>query len=184
MILPYMEGGNIYNSVATNSWDVGPYVVKSYISPGDPTAPSSGLQNGNRGATSYAGNFYVFGDINGHDSGSGSSQAAIPRSFPDGQSDTIVFAEWYTACGTGNGNSRIWSEDGQGSWGGDWDEPSFYFTGGFRPPHQLCGRIDLSAAAVPAGRVGVQRRRCSRRPTPAASWWAWATAACASSARA
>ncbi len=134
MILPYMEGGNIYNSIATNSWDSGPYVVKSYISPGDPTAPSSGLQNGNRGATSYAGNFYVFGDINGTNSGNGSSQAAIPRSFPDGQSDTIVFAEWYTACGTGNGNSRIWSEDGQGSWGGDWDEPSFYFTGGSAPP--------------------------------------------------
>ena len=134
MILPYMEGGNLYNSIANSSWYAGPTVVKSYISPGDPSAPANGLQNGPRGASSYAANWYVFdaaGDPNGN--GNSSSQASIPSTFSDGQSDTIVFAEWYAACGTGNGNGRIWSEDGQGSYGGDWDEPSFWLTGGTTP---------------------------------------------------
>ena len=58
------------------------------------------------------------------DSYSGQSTAEIPRSFPDGQSDTIVFAEWYTLCG---GVPRIWSEDGQGAYGGDYAEPDFWF---------------------------------------------------------
>ncbi len=58
MILPYMEGGNVYNSTANNSWYDGnnglpPHVIKSYISPGqvDPTATASGLTNSTTTAT-------------------------------------------------------------------------------------------------------------------------------------
>ncbi len=118
-LLPYIEQGNLYNAsqfAAGNSYSAGQTVVKSYISPGDPSMPGNDMLNGPRGATSYAANYYVFdsgNDPNG--SGNSSSQASIPATFMDGQSNTIVFAEWYTACGTGNGNGRIWSEDGQGS---------------------------------------------------------------------
>jgi prepilin-type N-terminal cleavage/methylation domain-containing protein len=108
-ILPYMEGGNIYNSISTYSWNNSAMVVKSYVSPGDPSAPANFLLPnwGNRGATSYAANWYVF-QGNGNNGG----QAQIPRSFPDGQSNTVVFVEKYAVCGSYN---HVWSESGQGA---------------------------------------------------------------------
>ena len=134
MIMPYIEAGNVYNLINTNSWYDGnqngnpAHVIKSFISPGDPTAPANGLTgNSGRAAVSYASNYFVFGG--GVDSYSGQSTAEIPRSFPDGQSNTIVFAEWYTICG---GVSRIWAEDGQGSYGNDEAEPDYW--SGYNPP--------------------------------------------------
>jgi prepilin-type N-terminal cleavage/methylation domain-containing protein len=126
-ILPYMEGGNIYTTMnSTYSWSSGS-VVKSYISPGDPTVPASGLTNGNRGATSYAANWYVFGGTeagtgnpNGNGNGADSSGTAnIPRTFQDGQSNTIVWLERYCLC---NGPQHIWAEDGQG---GTWNSTNY-----------------------------------------------------------
>ena len=131
-----MEGGNVYKNA--NELLAEPRLnIKSYVSPGDPTAPANGLQagNGNRGAVSYAANYFVFGDINGRDSGSGQSQASIPP-FPDGQSNTIVFAEWYTTCG---GTERIWSEDGQGSYAGNYAEPDYW--SGLNPPPSWNGTL-------------------------------------------
>ena len=147
MILPFMEGGNIYNHIANNSWYDPGYNIKSYISPGDPTAPANGLQsgNGNRGAVSYAANFFVFGDVNGRDSGSGQATAEIPRSFPDGQSNTIVFAEWYTTCG---GTERIWAEDGQGDWGNNYAEPVYW--AGLQPPPAWNGTLLILPQFQPA----------------------------------
>ena len=74
-------------------------MVKSFISPGDPTSPANGLVSAaldgtQAGATSYASNTFVFG--NQHWAG---PMAEIPRSFPDGQLNTIVFAEKYVVCG-------------------------------------------------------------------------------------
>ena len=111
-LLPYIEQGNIYNSTwwasdhSNQNWNDPnhPYrttVVKSYISPGDPSAPANGVVTGssgdgtNVGATSYASNAYVFGQAKWS-----GPVAAIPRSFPDGQSNTIVFAERYVTCGS------------------------------------------------------------------------------------
>ncbi len=130
MILPYMEGGNIFNSITGNSYNNNGFVIKSYISPGDPTAPASGLQagNSNRGAVSYAANFYVFGNTDG-------GQINIGSGFLDGTSNTIVFAEWYTTCG---GVERIWSEDGQGQWGNDQAEPDFWYN---NPPFAWNGTL-------------------------------------------
>jgi prepilin-type N-terminal cleavage/methylation domain-containing protein len=81
--------------------------VPVYQCPSDPS-----LNNGldwQPGDASYAGNFQVFGGA----SNSGSSSnwdggAAIPRTFTDGQSQTILFAEKYARC------------DGRGSPHGSW----------------------------------------------------------------
>ena len=158
--------------------------MKSYISPGDPSMPGNGMHNGARGGHQLRRQLVRLrcgGDPNGN--GNSSSQASIPSTFLDGQSDTIVFAEWYTACGTGNGNGRIWSEDGQGSYGGDWDEPSFWLTGGSTPvSFNFSNPVYLP---LPQFRPAIRRAmaRCFRLRTPAASWWDWATAASASSAQ-
>src|SRR5262245_29982573 len=68
------------------------------------------------GDASYAGNFLVFGGVNNVTTAPNSSnyetvwdgRSAIPRSFRDGTSNTIVFAEKYARC------------DGTGSPGGVW----------------------------------------------------------------
>ena len=105
-----MEGGNIYNQTPDWSWNAGSNnIVKSYVSPGDPSMPANNLTWGNRPATSYASNFYVF-----HGENEGFS--SIPATFSDGQSQTLVFLERWCQCGAGSsGNGRIWGEDGQGS---------------------------------------------------------------------
>jgi prepilin-type N-terminal cleavage/methylation domain-containing protein len=122
MILPYLEGGNIYKTTADWSWNSGA-VVKTYVSPGDPTVPASDLTWGNRGATSYSANWYVFaGDpLNG--SGNGPSGASIPASFRDGQSQTIVFFERYCVC---QGAQHIWGEDGQSEINANREPPDWW----------------------------------------------------------
>ena len=115
-ILPYIEGGTMYNSyqgtsaeTATNGpagSPVVPSIVKSYVSPGDPTSPGNNMVSdnwGQRGATSYAANYYVFLQTDG-------GGASIPKSFPDGQSNTIVFMERYAVCGTAQVS---WTNDTQ-----------------------------------------------------------------------
>ncbi len=122
MILPYIEGGAIYNNQPNRSWGAGTGwngsttsgIVKNFVSPGDPTAPASN-NFGGRGAVSYAANYYVFGATDG-------GQINIGSGFPDGTSNTIVFAEWFTQCG---GVQRIWAEDGAGQFGGNLAEPDF-----------------------------------------------------------
>jgi prepilin-type N-terminal cleavage/methylation domain-containing protein len=107
-ILPYMEQGNTYNSISVASWNTTGQVIKNFISPGDPTAPANGLVttfSTTRGATSYASNYYVFGNTAG-------GSASIPKTFQDGQSNTIVFVERYVTCG---GISLTWTESGQGA---------------------------------------------------------------------
>jgi len=120
-IMPYIEAGPLYSKVNDNAWQVDAdvanhsSVVKSFISPGDPSTPANGLVTtfGTiRGATSYASNWYVFGG-NLNDSNSATqagSTASIPRSFPDGQSNTIVWVERYATCGS---VSLTWAESGQ-----------------------------------------------------------------------
>jgi prepilin-type N-terminal cleavage/methylation domain-containing protein len=110
-ILPYMEGGTIYNNIEGVSSHASPdwnnssntnTVVKPFVSPGDPSAPATNLVNtswGARGATSYASNWYVFGGDGGQDNNNDiTGDASIPKSFPDGQSNTIVFVERYAVC--------------------------------------------------------------------------------------
>jgi prepilin-type N-terminal cleavage/methylation domain-containing protein len=128
-ILPYMEAGNIYNSINTASWHSGPEngttsgVMKSYMSPGDPTVPANGTVvtfSTTRGATSYVSNYYVFGNTAG-------GSANIPATFQDGTSNTIVFAERYITCGT---YPLTYLESGQGvgpSAGSDRFAPSIWF---------------------------------------------------------
>ncbi len=108
-ILPYMEGGTIYNTTTGNSSN-STSVVKSYISPGDPTAPASGLlttsaESTPHGATSYSSNWYVFGG-----NGANGPTASIPNTFQDGMSNTVVWMERYSVCQT---VQHIWAESTQ-----------------------------------------------------------------------
>jgi prepilin-type N-terminal cleavage/methylation domain-containing protein len=106
-LLPFVEQQNLYKDPdpgTFGSWFT-QGVVSTYLSPADPSATADGTSNWRRsgmGLSSYAANLYVFQDaIDG-------GFAEIPRTFRDGTSNTIVFAERYSVC---NGVQRNWAED-------------------------------------------------------------------------
>jgi prepilin-type N-terminal cleavage/methylation domain-containing protein len=139
-LLPFLEQDNVYRGTGGHSSNAGPAVVPVFLAPHDPslpsggllnTQPSGGVANNNRslGAISYAANCLVFGgdkatpmsrylDLTNPDPGvddhSNLSVAAIPNTFSDGTSNTILFMEKYAVC-----------SDGRHTWAND-----CYFTGG------------------------------------------------------
>jgi prepilin-type N-terminal cleavage/methylation domain-containing protein len=120
-LLPYMEQDNLWKLQRGHSWDAHG-IVKTLIGPGDPSLPASNLTWGNRPATSYAANWHVFKGGWNQDWQVG-GVTSLPRSIPDGTSNTIFFAERYAVCGdpTYNGAredfyvEHIAFEDGQNS---------------------------------------------------------------------
>jgi len=139
-LLPFLEQDNIFRSTADYSSNTGPSVVPIYLAPHDPTVPAGGVHNTQPSggvvnndiplaAISYAANCLVFGGDKvtamsryldpaltdpGVDDHANISVAAIPRTFTDGTSTTILFMEKYAVC-----------SDGRHTWAND-----CYFTGG------------------------------------------------------
>jgi prepilin-type N-terminal cleavage/methylation domain-containing protein len=124
-ILPSMEQGNVYNDPAVSANGTAeshPYrlnhVVKTFQADGDPSLPASGKTWGDRGASSYRFNWHVFRGGWGED-WQVAGVHSLPRSIPDGVSNTVFVAESYSVCGTqGTGDGLnyvelIWNEDGQ-----------------------------------------------------------------------
>lgn len=137
-MLPYVEQNAVYTNSNTQSWRYSvsdrpgssDAVIKTYISPVDPTALTSGKTDDwgvdnrpetHRGSVSYSANWHVFGGGWGDDWQSG-GKARLSSSFPDGTSNTIGFVERYAVCGPGTSGewnssryvSRVWAEDGDG----------------------------------------------------------------------
>jgi prepilin-type N-terminal cleavage/methylation domain-containing protein len=111
-LLPYLEHQGVFNNTANFSYTSND-IIKTYQSPGDPSLPTTGLHDFNRGANSYACNYYVFGIVDG-------GRATIPNTFHDGTSNTIVFFERYSEC---QANQWIWGEDGTISLVPTWPNP-------------------------------------------------------------
>jgi prepilin-type N-terminal cleavage/methylation domain-containing protein/prepilin-type processing-associated H-X9-DG protein len=149
---PYIEQGNVYNNgyAGINEsgnlnmagytpwmpWNNSPayQAMKLYDCPSDPSMPANGVadvndsnwDDSNVGLCSYAANAQVFaktdqlGNLTDWQ-----GQASIARSFPDGTSNTILFAEKYAQCGYNptyfknpNGNVWMW-------WSADASLPTF-----------------------------------------------------------
>jgi prepilin-type N-terminal cleavage/methylation domain-containing protein len=139
-LLPYIEAGTAYTGLAAihnDSWYCG-FPIKTYVGPSDPSmVPNGLLDTGSpRYGSSYAPNEWVFGSGNPPPNNTitaATAKATIGQSFPDGTSNTIVFAEKYAVCG-GSANSVAtfyWGETGGacnrvGGPGGQGSTPAFY----------------------------------------------------------
>jgi prepilin-type N-terminal cleavage/methylation domain-containing protein len=117
-MLPFIEQANVQKQMAMNhndSWWCG-YNVKTFISPADPSAPANGEPDTSspRYGTSYAANEAVFASgltVNPNfRNGTTAPVANIPRTFVDGTSTTIVFAEKFMTCGSNGGATFYWGE--------------------------------------------------------------------------
>jgi prepilin-type N-terminal cleavage/methylation domain-containing protein len=108
-LFPYLEQDPIYKAMTPSGYAGGQYmqVIRGIICPSDPTGTTGLCLTNNGGAngwavTSYPGNALVFGNpYNGKVYGA----ATFAASFPDGTSNTVMFAEAFGTCGnSGNVN--------------------------------------------------------------------------------
>jgi hypothetical protein len=151
--LPFIEQDNLYRSALTSGPNpmgenpsgsyysaatrvgtpgfIGLNTIKTYICPSDPSVPSGPytdvLFNYQWAVGSYSGNFLIFGvlptPVQYDDVLSYQGASSIPLAFPDGTSNTILFAERYAVC-TSNSQSlqraNLW---------GFWLPPTYLFGG-------------------------------------------------------
>ena len=130
-LLPYVEQDNIYKALV---WGTVPYgspnycggqyarVVKTYLCPSDPSGSNGLSQTTNGGANgygagNYTANYLVFGNPSGDgDAACIQGSAALPRSVPDGLSNTVLFGEAFASCGlstdpaSGLSTASLWAD--------------------------------------------------------------------------
>ncbi|HEY1191346.1 MAG TPA: DUF1559 domain-containing protein [Gemmata sp.] len=100
LLTPYLEQGAVFNGVSTSTDDWAKVPIKTYTSRNDPTTASGrgpdGLPVGN-----WAANGWIFGLPQPGSKGVVDFAARLDRSFPDGTSNTIMFAPKAGTCGPG-----------------------------------------------------------------------------------
>jgi prepilin-type N-terminal cleavage/methylation domain-containing protein len=134
-MLPFLEQTNAYNALLAShndSWYCS-YLVKTFISPADSSAPASGFPDTQspRAGISYAANEYAFAPVISTPAPTGNPPMStayggtparvkqggvnrIPASLPDGTSNTISFAERRMMCPQSGGSIFYWGETGGG----------------------------------------------------------------------
>jgi prepilin-type N-terminal cleavage/methylation domain-containing protein len=118
-LLPYIEQKPLWDSLDPNNGAYGGLqyyrTIKTYTSPSDPSISNDGRcmtyygGANNWGACNYAANYLVFGNP---EAGNTEGHRRIPAGFPDGTSQTIIFASTYATCG--------WSDDLNFMYGSLW----------------------------------------------------------------
>jgi prepilin-type N-terminal cleavage/methylation domain-containing protein len=213
-MLPFIEQDNVYKTMPTLHYDSWwcPFGVKTFVSPLDPTQPTSGTPLDPvllRFGTSYAPNEWVFnpnvyasvlnpsnhssffpthhnGGPGGYPTISPGPAAAIPRTFLDGTSNTILFAEKYAVCGTSPNSVTVffWGETGEdcrrkaspSNFGGQGSIAAFYtINNTFQlkpPPFTACNSCMLQATTAGGELVGLGDGSC-RIVSPGVSPKTW-----------
>jgi prepilin-type N-terminal cleavage/methylation domain-containing protein/prepilin-type processing-associated H-X9-DG protein len=132
-LLPYLEEDNLYQSAwngafyEAHSHTIDAKPIKTFVCPSDPSAGSDGVVTDSRdytwGAGCYAGNTQVFSTVDAKGNFIAPQGAArMPASFPNGTSNTLLYAEKYARCTNGaypEGGS-YWDYWGRYATGGPW----------------------------------------------------------------
>src|SRR5665213_1458769 len=127
-LLPFLEQTNAFNTfgnpinLQTAGTNIGHRtVLKNVACPSDPTY-NGGLLQGDWAQGCYVANYQVFGNPSQGDNNSGGTQSLnmaghpnLKSSFMDGTSDTIHFAEQYSA--RPGGHYTLWAH---GGWNPSW----------------------------------------------------------------
>jgi hypothetical protein len=106
-LLPYVDQKALYANPVSNA------VVPLYLSPMDPTRT-----NGGAGAANYALNirlYCTFGGLGTLSPPDNPLYPKMPNSFPDGMSNTLLFATKYQVCGSDGGSK--WMDLGNNAQG-------------------------------------------------------------------
>jgi prepilin-type N-terminal cleavage/methylation domain-containing protein/prepilin-type processing-associated H-X9-DG protein len=111
-LMPYIDQGNIFAQLSLGGYAGGQYFqpIPVLVCPVDPSVFSymntTTYGGANAwGASSIAGNYYVFGDpVRNVTYGA----HKMPGNIPDGVSNTIFFAEVYGTCGNSGNSSLLW----------------------------------------------------------------------------
>ena len=131
-LLPYIEQQNVYSKLVKGNirrgddYDPGycggqyQTVIKTYLCPSDPSVANgyctTTYTNANTFAAGcYGANYYVFGNpAASSDYWCVQGANALPRSIPDGMSNTVFFGEVYASCGLWGGPSfafgSLWAD--------------------------------------------------------------------------
>jgi prepilin-type N-terminal cleavage/methylation domain-containing protein/prepilin-type processing-associated H-X9-DG protein len=122
-LLPYIEEDNLFRETKFDVYRTPPeahhFPIKIYYCRSDPSPKAIGQVTPGDWAIGYGANYQVFGQpTNRLFEGS----PHIPASFPDGTSNTILFAEKYGSC---SGFGSLWAH---GSWT-TWWMPMFGYPG-------------------------------------------------------
>jgi prepilin-type N-terminal cleavage/methylation domain-containing protein len=104
LLLPFIEQDNAYKLVPGASSDWARTKVPVYRSPSDPTPNDGLIANGDAAVGNVAGNVNVFGHRTGTSFGRADNAARMPASFPDGTSNTLLFATKMGECGSNGGS--------------------------------------------------------------------------------
>jgi prepilin-type N-terminal cleavage/methylation domain-containing protein/prepilin-type processing-associated H-X9-DG protein len=108
-LLPYIEQDTIFKALDPTLYCGGQFgtVVQTYLCPSDPSMTSDGYSQTTNGgsnlfaASGYGANYLVFGKpYAGQDSDCVQGTNSLPRSIPDGLSETVFFGETYAGCGS------------------------------------------------------------------------------------
>jgi len=160
-LLPFLEQDNVYRNAQGYVWKSATWSVPVPVfqSPNDTNVPPNYRYQGWLATTNYAGNWMVFKK----------GGASIPASFPDGTSNTLVFAERYQLC---NETPCGWGYSSLDSWA-----PMFgyYSYGKFQhqPTQQECNPAlaqSLDPAGIVVGLGDGSVRSVSNNISPR-TWW-------------
>jgi prepilin-type N-terminal cleavage/methylation domain-containing protein len=102
-LLPYIEHQTQYERANGRFNILFNQIIQPYLCPSETSSPDGFTATTNGGANTwavgnYGANFLVFGDPKRQTT---EGAAQIPRTFPDGTSKTLLFAERYGTCGLG-----------------------------------------------------------------------------------